>query len=479
MEIKLNGKRGGIAIVSNEQYALLSKSKWHQNKERYAAGNINGQKILMHRYITNAMRGSKVDHINGNTLDNRTENLRVTTRLLNNQNQHRDKSGNNYYSKYRGVSYDKKKSKYLARIIVNYKMNLLGSFYNEINAAEAIDMFIVYNKLDHIQLNFPEKREKYALEKYIPKEKKEKAVKYFGVYKQNKRFHAIIYNKKRIILPLTDDALSSAKSYDKYIVENKIFNRKLNFPEDYPEYQSMKIKTLCEDINDNTTKILISKNDEIVLIDKEDYDKIKYYKCSICKSGYVSIKINEKLYTLSRYLMNVTDEEIYVDHYNNNILDNRKKNLRLSNAELNAQNKSKRKDTTSRYIGVSYYKRVGVWRGVLSYHGKLLFSFSSPNEEMCARKRDLFIMMKLPESHYKLNFEWTEEQKQEWISKLDIINENFTARLTKTTNKKTSKYIGVNYVKHTKKWCCGIKKSYYIKLLVTKKLQPDPAISTS
>lgn len=45
-----------------------------------------------------------------------------------------------------------------------------------------------------------------------------------------------------------------------------------------------------------------------------------------------------------------------IDHINNNKLDNRLTNLRISSHVLNAHNRSKKKNTTSKYIGVSSYK---------------------------------------------------------------------------------------------------------------------------
>ena len=42
--------------------------------------------ISLHRFIVDAPKGLQVDHINGDTLDNRRENLRICTQAENNRN---------------------------------------------------------------------------------------------------------------------------------------------------------------------------------------------------------------------------------------------------------------------------------------------------------------------------------------------------------------------------------------------------------
>jgi hypothetical protein len=66
-----------------------------------------------------------IDHINGNTLDNRKANLRICTRAENNCNIKRRK---NNTSGYKGVSFDKRKKKWSAYISKNYKHYFLGYF---------------------------------------------------------------------------------------------------------------------------------------------------------------------------------------------------------------------------------------------------------------------------------------------------------------------------------------------------------------
>ncbi|MFZ2146955.1 MAG: HNH endonuclease signature motif containing protein [Sedimentisphaerales bacterium] len=84
------------AIVDITDYEELSKHKWFAKKTTiktytygsyYAARSkkVDGKvkTIYMHREITNCPDDKEVDHINRNTLDNRRENLRVSTRAEN------------------------------------------------------------------------------------------------------------------------------------------------------------------------------------------------------------------------------------------------------------------------------------------------------------------------------------------------------------------------------------------------------------
>jgi hypothetical protein len=56
----------------------------------------------LHRYLLNFPKDMEVDHINGNTLDNRRENLRICTSR---QNTYNMGSRKNSSSKYKGVSF--------------------------------------------------------------------------------------------------------------------------------------------------------------------------------------------------------------------------------------------------------------------------------------------------------------------------------------------------------------------------------------
>lgn len=78
----------------------------------------------------------QVDHINSIRIDNRVVNLRLATSSQNMHNPLRKKSDGKS-SRHMGVSYSSEKNKWIAQIGINGKTKKLGSFINEIDAANA------------------------------------------------------------------------------------------------------------------------------------------------------------------------------------------------------------------------------------------------------------------------------------------------------------------------------------------------------
>ena len=130
--------QGKVALVDDEDYPKLSVYKWHATPSRsgdvaYAASwSASGCKklVLMHRIILGTPPGMDTDHINGDGLDNRRENLRITTHRKNGQNMHISKS-----SRFPGVNLDKMTGKWRSQIQVRGKRHTLGRFSNELEAA--------------------------------------------------------------------------------------------------------------------------------------------------------------------------------------------------------------------------------------------------------------------------------------------------------------------------------------------------------
>lgn len=137
---------GMSAKVSPEDYERLSEYSWYfQTTNNYAATNqtIRGEKytspngatkskqrtVLMHRVVLN-VDGKKprmvVDHINGDRLDNRRENLRVVTNSQNLWNKN-NKLNKRNTSGHRGI-YKTSNGTFVAALNVNRKHYRLGTF---------------------------------------------------------------------------------------------------------------------------------------------------------------------------------------------------------------------------------------------------------------------------------------------------------------------------------------------------------------
>lgn len=104
----------------------------------YMQMKFNGKLTTFQRFVWMYHHGEwpngEIDHINGDQLDNRIENLRVVSKQENARNT--GKRVNNT-SGIIGVSFDKTRNKWLAGITVNYKHVGLGRFENKEDAIRA------------------------------------------------------------------------------------------------------------------------------------------------------------------------------------------------------------------------------------------------------------------------------------------------------------------------------------------------------
>lgn len=154
--------QGKYAIVDLEDFEILKQHKWHtrkSGKNAYACRSIKlptgkRKSISMHRQIINPGE-LLVDHINRNGLDNRRANLRPATPQQNSWN--RITKRGNTGSKYIGVRWNGCHKKWRAGIRHNKKMEYLGYFDIEKDAAKIYDIAAKKYRGDFAILNFNQK----------------------------------------------------------------------------------------------------------------------------------------------------------------------------------------------------------------------------------------------------------------------------------------------------------------------------------
>lgn len=132
---------GRVALVDAADAPLLAGRRWALRNptkpaySSYVVGTVDGVTVLLHRVLMDYPE-QKVDHINGDGLDNRRANLRLATNSQNGAN--RPRTSGRGRSQYRGVS--ARGGKWTAQIRVDGRIRNLGTFTTEREAAEAYDV---------------------------------------------------------------------------------------------------------------------------------------------------------------------------------------------------------------------------------------------------------------------------------------------------------------------------------------------------
>lgn len=138
-------------IVDDYKYYDLIKYSWY-TKDGYVYGHVPGKNnVIMHRFLMNAKTNEIIDHINGNKLDNRLSNLRISNPTLNGHNKTKKQNAS---SKYLGVSYIISKKRFKAVITKDKKQYFIGTFVSEEDAAKARDKKAIELYGEYAKLNF-------------------------------------------------------------------------------------------------------------------------------------------------------------------------------------------------------------------------------------------------------------------------------------------------------------------------------------
>jgi AP2 domain len=150
--VSLGGAKaaGRVALVDDADYELVVQHRWTVREvERpgrrtwgpYAIANIpdvtrgagHRTTVFMHNLI---MGCTRIDHANGEGLDNQRGNLR---RATNGQNMHNRRANAGHSSRYKGVGWYPRYGKWVARIKLEGRRRCLGYFTDEREAAQAYD----------------------------------------------------------------------------------------------------------------------------------------------------------------------------------------------------------------------------------------------------------------------------------------------------------------------------------------------------
>lgn len=128
-------------------------------------------------------------------------------------------------------------------------------------------------------------------------------------------------------------------------------------------------------------EIKLTQN-KITLVDDDVYELIKNKSwCAFThkrrKTYYAVGTIKDengkhKTIRLHRFILKVTDKNVFVDHIDGNGLNNQRGNLRISTREQNQQNRPKNKNNKSGYKGVYFDKAKNKWTSKIMVNRKAI-----------------------------------------------------------------------------------------------------------
>jgi hypothetical protein len=345
--VKIPVKEGDnilYAIVDKGDIDKVLKYSWYFDG-RYAMTSINRVTCRLHAYVMNKLddKDLVIDHIDGDKLNNMKSNLRYATFSQNVQN----KKSKGAASGYRGVV--KMNNKWLSRITYKNIMYNLGVFDEKELAAKEYDKmsYRIYGEHAYTNNLLSDAETKTYIENPID-EKGLKAYKLdknriIGVYPVQKANGEVAYKAKvgNMIVGTYKTSEQAIKAREKAVKDNA--DRKA---------QDIRNKEVERDEDGDAIIQLKNFGGEvvgIVKVDDEDWYKLITHSWSFNNNRYAIANIKKQNTLMHKYLMPGHD---MIDHIDGNGLNNKKANLRPIDYSGNAQNKKKKENCTSKYIGV-------------------------------------------------------------------------------------------------------------------------------
>jgi hypothetical protein len=171
MRLPISAEASKSILVDDDASPEVAGYKWRLDQHGYPYRTIRRMvdgccrkgRLMLHRLVAGASVGQVVDHINGDVLDCRRENLRICTVRENRANVVSSK--NRKLGGYKGVSWHSTRGKWFATIrggIIGLdgrrKTLFLGEFTDPAEAAHAYDKKAREVFGEFAALNFPEEQ---------------------------------------------------------------------------------------------------------------------------------------------------------------------------------------------------------------------------------------------------------------------------------------------------------------------------------
>lgn len=140
-------------------------------------------------------------------------------------------------------------------------------------------------------------------------------------------------------------------------------------------------------------QIYLTKN-QVTLVDDADYDFLINFN-SWCATTHKRRKtfyaISSKMvgdkcknFFMHRLLLNVTSNDLFVDHIDGNGLNNQRNNLRICTRNQNQQNRPKNKNNKSGYKGVYWEKERNKWQAKIMVNKQNIYLGRFDDVELAA-----------------------------------------------------------------------------------------------
>jgi hypothetical protein len=158
--MRIRTRAGHLFLIDAGDWPRISGFKWTVSSDggirMYVSTRIEGKKLYLHRTLIETPHGQRVDHRNGDPLDNRKANLRLASpqqNMFNRRKSHTFK-GKPTASSFKGVTWARSRGRYMAQIMKDGINHYLGYFVDERSAAVAYDHAALEMFGEFAQTNF-------------------------------------------------------------------------------------------------------------------------------------------------------------------------------------------------------------------------------------------------------------------------------------------------------------------------------------